>query len=91
MPVWKVSCAYRRNRVVWWLHFVHAPTLLIVSALDDAVLEVNRAALAELPCKKRLKIVPGATHLFEEPGKLDEVAARASRWFRDHLRVAATH
>jgi putative phosphoribosyl transferase len=64
---------------------VHAPTLLVVGSRDPTVLELNRAALAELRCRKELAIVPGATHLFEEPGALDEVMALACRWFTDHL------
>lgn len=64
---------------------VKAPTLLIVGGRDEPVIELNRQALAQLTCEKRLIIVPGAGHLFEEPGKLDEVIALASRWFSDHL------
>ena len=64
---------------------VRAPTLLVVGGRDHAVLEMNRAALAELRCEKELAIVPGATHLFEEPGALEEVTALAGRWFTDHL------
>ena len=64
---------------------VRAPTLLIVGSLDTTVLDLNRAALAELGCEKRLAVVPGATHLFEEPGTLDEVIALARKWFCDHL------
>jgi len=64
---------------------VRAPTLLIVGGRDDPVIELNRAALAELRCEKRLEIVPGATHLFEEPGALEEVAGLARAWFELHL------
>lgn len=64
---------------------VRAPTLLIVGGDDDVVIELNRSALAELDCEKRLDIVPGATHLFEEPGKLEAVAMLARDWFIDHL------
>ena len=64
---------------------VRAPTLLIVGGLDRQVLALNRAALAQLECEKDLQLVPGATHLFEEPGTLDEVIALARRWFCDHL------
>lgn len=60
---------------------VVAPTLLIVGGRDDVVIDLNRAAHAHLRCEKRLTIVPGATHLFEEPGTLEEVAAAASAWF----------
>lgn len=64
---------------------VRAPTLLIVGGNDFPVIELNRAALAELRCEKRLTIVPGATHLFEEPGALDEVARLACDWFERYL------
>jgi predicted alpha/beta-hydrolase family hydrolase len=67
------------------LRRVRAPTLLIVGGRDAEVLELNRAALAELRCEKELAVVPGATHLFEEAGTLDEVTALAGRWFSDHL------
>jgi dienelactone hydrolase len=64
---------------------VRAPTLLIVGGNDFQVIELNRAAFAELRCEKQVLIVPGATHLFEEPGALDEVASRARAWFQRHL------
>jgi putative phosphoribosyl transferase len=64
---------------------VKAPTLLIVGGDDDVVIELNRTALAQLRCEKRLEIVPGATHLFEEPGTLEQVMALARHWFQDHL------
>jgi len=64
---------------------VGSPTLLIVGALDEAVLRLNREAYEILRCKRRLALVPGATHLFEEPGALEEVAALASDWFRGNL------
>jgi dienelactone hydrolase len=64
---------------------VQAPTLLIVGGEDFGVIELNQAALAQLRCEKRLVIVPGATHLFEEPGALDEVARLAREWFEQHL------
>ena len=64
---------------------VRAPTLLIVGGNDFQVIELNRAAFAQLRCKKQLVIVPGATHLFEEPGALDEVARLARDWFERHL------
>jgi putative phosphoribosyl transferase len=66
---------------------VRAPTLLIVGERDEQVVQLNREALAQLLCVKRLMIVPGATHLFEEPGALDEVARLASDWFQRHLDV----
>lgn len=64
---------------------VRAPTLLIVGGNDFPVIELNREALAQLRCEKRLVIVPGATHLFEEPGALDEVARLAREWFECYL------
>ena len=64
---------------------VVAPTLLIVGGNDPLVIELNRAALAQLRCEKQMVIVPGATHLFEEPGALDEVARLARAWFERHL------
>jgi dienelactone hydrolase len=69
---------------------VRAPTLLIVGGNDVEVIELNQAALAQLHCEKRLVIIPGATHLFEEPGTLDEVARLAREWFQRHL-VDAQH
>jgi dienelactone hydrolase len=60
---------------------VAAPTLLVVGSLDEPVIEVNRDALKRLPSSSELKIVEGATHLFEEPGALDEVARLATSWF----------
>ncbi|MFG2482960.1 phosphoribosyltransferase family protein [Streptomyces virginiae] len=64
---------------------VRAPTLLIVGGRDSTVLDLNRRAQRELRCENRLEIVPGATHLFEEPGALDEVARLAGDWFTRHL------
>ncbi|MGE5689056.1 MAG: dienelactone hydrolase family protein [Pseudomonadota bacterium] len=64
---------------------VLAPTLLVVGGRDDVVLGLNRRALRELRCAAALEVVEGATHLFEEPGALEQVAALASGWFRDHL------
>jgi putative phosphoribosyl transferase len=64
---------------------VSAPTLLIVGGYDDTVLELNRDAMSQMTCKTELKIVPGATHLFEEPGTLEQVARLAAEWFAEHL------
>lgn len=71
------------------LEKVRAPTLLLVGGLDDVVIELNQAAYTTLQCEKQLVIVPGATHLFEEPGKLEKVAALARDWFLRHLPNAA--
>jgi putative phosphoribosyl transferase len=64
---------------------VTAPTLLIVGGDDGPVIELNNQALEKLRCEKKLEIVPGATHLFEEPGTLERVAELASSWFNRHL------
>lgn len=71
------------------LPLVKAPTLLIVGGFDLPVIEINRLALAELTCPKQLSIIPGATHLFEEPGTLDAVVEEAAAWFSRHLLSAA--
>jgi putative phosphoribosyl transferase len=67
------------------LEAVTAPTLLIVGGADLQVLELNRQAQVQLRCETRLEIVPGATHLFEEPGALERVAELAAGWFADHV------
>ncbi|MGO9059893.1 MAG: dienelactone hydrolase family protein [Candidatus Binataceae bacterium] len=67
------------------LEQVTAPTILIVGGDDDIVITLNREAYARLRCEKRLSIVPGATHLFEEPGTLDQVVALATQWFTKYL------
>ncbi len=64
---------------------VHAPTLLLVGGEDPVVVEMNRWALAHLAGPKHLEIIPGATHLFEEPGALEEVARRSAEWFLEYL------
>ncbi len=64
---------------------VKAPTLLVVGGFDVPVIEMNRGAFAMLRCEKRFEIVPGATHLFEEPGTLEAVARLAREWFLRHL------
>jgi putative phosphoribosyl transferase len=66
---------------------VHAPTLLIVGSLDDVVIELNRQAAGLLAGESELAIVHGATHLFDEPGTLEEVARLAVGWFTRHLRA----
>jgi len=67
------------------LRRVQAPTLLIVGGEDYEVIELNRQAIAEMRCEKELSIVPGATHLFEEPGTLEQVSKLALSWFRRYL------
>jgi putative phosphoribosyl transferase len=71
-----------------YLERVRAPTLLIVGGRDEQVIRLNQAALQRLRAEKRLEIVPGATHLFEEPGTLEEVARLARDWFLRHLASA---
>lgn len=67
------------------LEDVKSPTLLLVGAWDNVVIELNREAYAHLHCPKELSIIPGATHLFEEPGTLEEVARQAAAWFSRYL------
>jgi pimeloyl-ACP methyl ester carboxylesterase len=67
------------------LREVSAPTLLIVGGADHVVLQMNEQALRALRCEKALRVVPGASHLFEEPGTLDTVADLAADWFLRHL------
>ncbi len=69
------------------LAYVPAPTLLIVGERDEDVLRLNQDAYAQLRCEKSLAVVPHATHLFREPGTLEEVARLAAAWFRKHLRT----
>ena len=64
---------------------VSAPTLLLVGGWDDGVIELNQQAYDQLACEKELGIVPGATHLFEEPGTLEQVAQQAALWFAGHF------
>lgn len=68
---------------------VRCPTLLIVGGRDDVVIGLNEQARARMPGTTKLVIVPGATHLFEEPGTLEEVARLAAEWFGTHLAAAA--
>jgi putative phosphoribosyl transferase len=67
------------------LRAVRAPTLLVVGGADPVVIELNREAQERLRCETRLEIVEGATHLFEEPGALENVADLARDWFLAHL------
>jgi putative phosphoribosyl transferase len=69
------------------LLYVRAPTLLIVGERDEDVLRLNEQAFEKLQCVKSLAVVPHATHLFQEPGTLEEVARLAADWFRKHLKA----
>jgi len=80
-----VSRGGRPDLALPFLEMVVAPTLLIVGGLDSEVLELNRQAFKRLSAEKELVVVPGATHLFEEPGTLDQVADLAQKWFCRHL------
>jgi dienelactone hydrolase len=66
---------------------VKAPTLLMVGGADTAVIEMNREAFAKLECQKEMRLIPGATHLFEEPGTLEQVAQLAAKWFESHFKA----
>ena len=66
---------------------VKSPTLLLVGSRDEEVIELNREAYARLLCSKELSIIPGATHLFEETGTLEEVARQAATWFSQYLKT----
>jgi putative phosphoribosyl transferase len=68
------------------LSSVQAPTLLIVGGYDDVVINMNQQAMQKMSCIKALKIIPGATHLFEEPGTLDQAANLAREWFIQYLK-----
>ena len=80
-----VSRGGRPDLAMAVLNRVQSPTLLIVGGLDNVVIELNRQAYEELKTEKHLEIVPGATHLFEEPGTLQEVACLAGQWFGRYL------
>lgn len=67
------------------LSMVSTPTLLLIGGLDDVVIELNQEAFSHMHCTKHIAIIPGATHLFEEPGTLETVASLASDWFRQYL------
>ncbi len=85
----KVTCAVSRggrpDLAGAALDVVSCPTLLIVGGADIQVLQLNKQALNIMRCRKELVVVPGATHLFEEPGALEKVADEAAAWFREHL------
>lgn len=80
-----VSRGGRPDLADGWLGGVQAATLLIVGGLDKDVIELNKDAYSQLACEKDLRIIRGAGHLFEEPQKLEEVAAMAAGWFDTHL------
>lgn len=80
-----VSRGGRPDLVMDDLATVQAPVLLIVGSLDHDVLQLNEEAYAKLTCEKKLEVVAGATHLFEEHGMMEKVAAHASEWFMKHL------
>lgn len=80
-----VSRGGRPDLALSELHLVTAPTLLIVGGDDVPVIGMNKLAYDALVCPKEMKIIPGATHLFEEPGKLLEVSELAIEWYKKHL------
>lgn len=83
-----VSRGGRPDLAEAYLPSVTAPTLLIVGGWDEPVIDMNQSAYEMLTCEKKLIIVPGATHLFEEPGTLEQVAEHAGKWFRRFLKRA---
>lgn len=80
-----VSRGGRPDLAADFLHRVKAPTLFIVGGRDLPILQINQEALRKINAEKELSLVPGASHLFEEPGALEEVAKLAARWFKSHL------
>lgn len=80
-----VSRGGRPDLAERYLPQVTAPTLLLVGGEDQPVIEMNQDAYGLLRCLKQLTIIPGATHLFEEPGTLEQVAEQALKWFQQHL------
>jgi alpha-beta hydrolase superfamily lysophospholipase len=84
-----VSRGGRPDLAIKMLPFVKAPTLLIVGGLDTDVIQLNRQAYNKLSCIKKLEIVPDATHLFEERGKMEEVSELAGKWFEKYLHPVA--
>jgi pimeloyl-ACP methyl ester carboxylesterase len=80
-----VSRGGRPDLAIKMLPFIKAPTLLIVGGLDTEVIQLNRQAYNKLACIKKLEIVPDASHLFEERGKMDEVSELAAGWFEKYL------
>lgn len=87
-PGWVSSVVSRGGRpdlAAAQLPRVQSPTLLVVGGYDTEVLQLNRSAMRLLQCESRLEVVPGATHLFEEPGAIETVAHLAGSWFANHL------
>lgn len=80
-----VSRGGRPDLAMMSLGMVKSPTLLIVGGNDDVVIELNQQAYLHLKCKKEMALIPGATHLFEEPGTLEDVAKLAAKWFKANL------
>ena len=80
-----ISRGGRPDLVLKNLHRVTAPTLLLVGGWDEVVKEFNEKAYRKLQCARKLEIIPNATHLFEEPGKLEEIARISASWFAKHM------
>lgn len=80
-----VSRGGRPDLAMSHLSLVECPTLLIVGGLDGQVIDMNQTAFDNLNCEKKLEIIPGASHLFEEEGKMEQVANMAKKWFLGHL------
>lgn len=85
-----VSRGGRPDLAEAYLRRVTAPTLLLVGGDDGPVIEMNETALAQLTCRKQLIVIPGASHLFEEPGTLEQVAREALQWFERYLNPASS-
>lgn len=83
-----VSRGGRPDLASAWLLKVKSPTLLLVGELDTVVIGLNRKALERMNCIKELRLIPQATHLFEEPGTLENVASQAAEWFNTYLHRA---
>jgi pimeloyl-ACP methyl ester carboxylesterase len=81
-----VSRGGRPDMAETYLGWVSAPTMLIVGGRDEAVLQINQRAFELMYCEKQMRVIDGATHLFTEPGALEQVAKLASQWFSDHLK-----
>ncbi len=85
-----VSRGGRPDLVMDDLSYVEAPTLLIVGSLDHDVLQLNKEAYIQLECEKKLEVIEGATHLFEERGAMELVCEKAAAWFQKHLQPVAS-